>query len=244
MIYIFGYGSLINSYSLAATLLEFYSFSETQLETLTKFLHEKIFKKVLEINNSVQIVRIKGIKRGWFVHGLSKDIKNGGLSLTPTYLAAYPHFDGHCNGVLFPVTDEELERIDTRESEAGYIRTTLNNNDIFFLNNEISFSSQDKVFYYAIDESKRVAPCEDHPIIQSYVDICISGCIIIDNTFNDEDFSFTKEFILTTDKWNEHWINDRLKIYASHTYEPYKSQIDKLLSLYIDKNILTKIKID
>ncbi|AYV83459.1 MAG: hypothetical protein Hyperionvirus7_30 [Hyperionvirus sp.] len=89
-----------------------------------------------------------------------------------------------------------------------------------------------------------VKPSEEHPIIQSYVDICISGCIIIDNLLQDDEFGFSIEFIMSTARWSKHWINDRLKVYASHTYEPYTSQINKLLSLTIDESILEQIKID
>lgn len=41
-----------------------------------------------------------------------------------------------------------------------------------------------------------------HPLLQTYVDVCVSGCL-------EHGEIFAKMFAQTTDGWNEFWINDR-----------------------------------
>jgi hypothetical protein len=41
-----------------------------------------------------------------------------------------------------------------------------------------------------------------HPLLQTYVDVCISGCL-------EHDRKFAELFVATTEGWCEFWLNDR-----------------------------------
>ena len=45
-------------------------------------------------------------------------------------------------------------------------------------------------------------PSAQHPILQTYVDVCMSGCL-------EHGREFARLFVETTDAWSEFWVNDR-----------------------------------
>jgi hypothetical protein len=103
-----------------------------------------------------------------------------------------------CNGVVFPlITADGLASFDKRECKVGYerIRVTL---DAIPLGNKSL--SKGTIWTYVSNYSQ--APSEDMPVIQSYVDVIMTGCLRI-----GEDFA--KEFVRTTHGWEGPWENDR-----------------------------------
>ena len=62
-----------------------------------------------------------------------------------------------------------------------------------------------------------------HPILQSYVDICILGCF----EFSKE---FAIEFIHTTVGWDSPWLNDREVPRRPWIHQPKCRLIDTLLA--------------
>ncbi len=84
-------------------------------------------------------------------------------------------------------------------------------------------------------------PEQNYPIIQSYVDIFLRGCINIEEKFNIKDFA--KNCVKSTTNWSTHWVNDRIFPRRPSFYEPQAARIDGLLKeiLPIEFN---KIKIE
>ena len=70
-------------------------------------------------------------------------------------------------------------------------------------------------------------PAIDYPIVQSYVDMFIRGCIQVEEKYKINDFA--KDCIQSTGQWSEHWINDRIFPRRPSLYEPYAAKIDALL---------------
>jgi hypothetical protein len=64
-------------------------------------------------------------------------------------------------------------------------------------------------------------------MVQSYVDICINGCLELEALYRGVKGSFTQEFIRTTTGWNANWVNDRIWPFI---YAPSASAIDKALN--------------
>jgi len=55
-------------------------------------------------------------------------------------------------------------------------------------------------------------PDEDHPIVQSYVDIFLSGCLQLQEQVLPDieaEKDFPSRCIETTHGWSAHWKNDR-----------------------------------
>lgn len=224
--YIFGYGSLINKYSVAKSLMENDGYKEKQINImLNVFGIKKKFKK------QIIPVKIRGIRRGWYVVGKRIITTNRSL-VNPTFLAAYPKKNSYCTGVLIPVTSEELQAIDEREEGANYVRKKINTKDIQFLQNKYQCSLDLDVFYYAIDPDNKNHPSEEHPILRSYVNICLAGCLDIDRSLGNHDYQFTKEFISTTHSWNycNKWWDDLIQPSIMKKINKNKKDIDKILS--------------
>ena len=144
-------------------------------------------------------VKIKGLKRFW---GLV--VPEAKL----TALGVIPDKKSQCNGAIFSVSENDLFKFDKRE--IGYNRIKIKQEDIIFSNNE---KIEGIVWVYVMKEEG--VPNKQNPIVQSYVDVIIDGCI-------EYDLSFVKEFIITTHGWDSNWIDDRI----SPRYVRAKKDVD------------------
>ena len=69
-------------------------------------------------------------------------------------------------------------------------------------------------------------PSFHNPILQSYVDVCILGCL----EYSEE---FAREFVTSTSLWDGPWINDRLIPRRPWVHQPRHKEIDALLAAVI-----------
>ena len=51
-------------------------------------------------------------------------------------------------------------------------------------------------------------PTADIPMVQSYVDICVNGCLEIEALYRTAT-GYVQEFINTSTSWNKYWVNNR-----------------------------------
>jgi hypothetical protein len=101
---------------------------------------------------------------------------------------------------------------------------------------------QGEIWYFA-SKSKKTANAE-HPIVQSYVDICIDGCLEIEAMYPlARDAHFAEQFVKTCTDWKTPWINDRIFPYRPFIYMPRASKIDEILSKYLPDDLFRKITI-
>jgi len=211
--YIFGYGSLQNIHSVKHTLSHKTSLSEPTF-----------------------IVRVKNLKRGWYLCVNS----NNTFSEPWTTLACYEQGGCTTNGVLIEITSECLIKLDERET--GYIRKQIpiDNIDCFDettgdANRIINLPENSTVYYYSIDSDYIEPPSTNAPILQSYIDVCLTGCIEIDHRLGNYNYEYSSEFLKTTYGWNDlaYWINDRIFPRRPFEHVPFARIIDTLLSQYL-----------
>ncbi len=169
-------------------------------------------------------VRVKGIRRGWWARGADS-------GLTTTYLGALKNPQKSCNGVIYEVSDEELQATDRRES-AGYTRQRIPPEAITMLG---GFAKPPAADYWAYINTFDPAhldsqtPTGQFPIVQSYVDICVNGCLEVQSKYPEGAADFAEEFVATTEAWSRFWVNDRVYPRRPFIFVPGSSQIDTVL---------------
>ena len=109
------------------------------------------------------------------------------------------------NGVLFPVDGSQLALLDARE--AGYTRQRVGREHMQALppasSAQLDFLDRDAVVWVYVPCGEHCAPPSvEHPIVQSYVDVCVTGCLF----WGGE--AWAAEFIATTAGWSPFFLND------------------------------------
>lgn len=166
------------------------------------------------ITGKSYVVRVKDIKRIWNVN-----IK----SAPATYVGIVKEKDSICNGIIVEIDEKEMSKFDEREGP-DYKRTKIDLSQVEFLGND----KFDKGSVWVYSVKKPGIACDKYPILQSYLDVIISGCFDVSN-------DFAKEFVRTTNGWLS-WINDRKNpIYQRHLDYPNIKKIDKVLQECITK---------
>jgi Gamma-glutamyl cyclotransferase, AIG2-like len=176
---------------------------------------------------------VDGIERGWFD-------QTGGPSYSTTYLGAVAAEGSQCNGVIFPISAQGLASYDQRET--GYKRERINQANIVMLDGSDKAPDGD-IWFYA--NQKKAYASAKLPIVQSYVDICLNGCLEIEATYPlAKKAKFAETFITTCSNWSEWWVNDRLYPRRAFIYQPNASTIDQLIINVLGQEMFSKIQIE
>jgi cation transport regulator ChaC len=165
--------------------------------------------------------RVTGYQRGWF-HQFANNIGS-----TCTFLGAIEKPGATTNGVIYHVNDFEK----TKEREIGYTATPVAAGKIEMLDGTGRWDPAIVVYIFIsnpADISKTGEPTAAIPMVQSYVDICINGCLEIEALYPSAR-GFVQEFIRTATNWNAYWVNDRIYPRRPFIYVPDASQIDQAL---------------
>lgn len=168
-------------------------------------------------------VRVQGITRGWWARGAA-------TGLTTTFLGALPVPQGRCNGVIYAVSPDDLAATDRRET-AGYVRTQIPREAITLLDGRTTVPPGLYWVYlnkFSWSDRAKNLPTPDFPMVQSYVDICVNGCLEVEGKYQTAK-GFTSEFFATTDEWSRYWVNDRLYPRRPFIFQPSASAIDTAL---------------
>lgn len=147
-------------------------------------------------------VRFAKMQRGWWLHGSRR-------SLPTTYLAVEltDNPKHTCNGVLLKMNDDEMAALDRREQ--GYDRVELDINDVTYLSGAGVVEPDSTLWTYVCKPARgRERPTAEQTLLQSYVDICLLGCLEMEDLLGP-DSGFIREFIDTTLDWSAYWRNDR-----------------------------------
>ncbi|KAJ1569985.1 hypothetical protein HK096_007220 [Nowakowskiella sp. JEL0078] len=186
--------------------------------------------------------RVRGIRRSWSLRAYYKTVlgasatsiafKNSLNFNTCNYFE--PHFrsaetnnysdvdrsvydetesEMSCNGVIFPVQEHHLDQFDERES--SYLRFKIPIHFITLLQpncDGVTLEKEHTIWVYVVPENGEIYPDEEYPLIQSYIDVVLSGCLQISERF-------VLEFVIST--WCKSPISDL--------------EIDKLISNLISK---------
>lgn len=125
---------------------------------------------------------------------------------------------GSTNGVLIEITEDELAEFDRREK--GYYRTEIAPDQIEPV---ASVSINAPVWIYVKDDAE--SPCQNQPIVQSYVDTVMAGCLSVSD-------AFAHHFVANTQGWHHPFEDDRhsprYTRLAGVTHQ-HRVEIDRLL---------------
>ncbi|KAG7354497.1 hypothetical protein IV203_003853 [Nitzschia inconspicua] len=148
-----------------------------------------------------------------------------------------------CVGILIEVFGDELEALDKREY--GYVRELVSPERITrvdellqtqkqpdpykgtFLDTEENLAVKTYVWVYVPEDSFTNQPSAEFPILQSYVDICMRGCLAISS-------SFLREFLSTTRGWHPMEILELQGINSEVTCEENGSSVTSPLGAWSD----------
>lgn len=169
-------------------------------------------------------VIVRGVQRGWWSHGTD-------IGFSTCFLGAKILPSAECNGVIYRVSDEELAQLDERESM--YDRVQVAPEHITLLDGRNQLDSDAVVWVYAARQTTQNTfqqPTPRFPIVQSYVDICLNGCLEVEAEYPQaKAIGYARKFVQTTQDWSRYWVNDRLYPRRPFIFVPRAFQIDRLL---------------
>ena len=177
-------------------------------------------------------VEVSGYRRGWFAKG-------DPLGFSTTFLGALPDPKSRLNAVIYRVETSELAATDQRE--ASYCRRGVAASDIRALEKGPALTPDGQAWIYANRPEAIATPSARFPIVQSYVDIFLSGCLEQEQRFELK--GFAQQCLATTGDWSQHWVNDRLYPRRPFIFQPKARQIDSLLLQQLPE-YFSKIRIE
>jgi hypothetical protein len=122
------------------------------------------------------------------------------------------------NGILTVVGGESLGAVDARE--AGYTRVRVTGR-VEALGWQRLPEEGSRFWLYANDAA--APPCPRYPIVQSYIDVCLVGCL-------EHGRAFAAEFVRSTEGWEgAPWLNDRVLPRRPWVHTPRYKEVDGLL---------------
>jgi len=155
-------------------------------------------------------VRVMDIKRQWSLVVEEMNLTASGAIYSKGSI---------CNGIIYQVDESELPKFDAREIPFGYSRIALNKREIKAL---MGYSLPQGIFWVYVANNPSL-PSRKNSIIQSYIDVILTGCL-------DYSEDFAREFIQTTEFWEYPWVNDRAKpVYPRAMKNPNIKKIDQML---------------
>jgi cation transport regulator ChaC len=167
---------------------------------------------------------VQGVERGWWAYGSP-------IGFSTCFLGASMNPNAESNGVIYAVTEDELKALDRRE--AMYNRIEIPKGQITLLTDTESSNVDGTVWVYAtpIEQAgQEPKPNTQFPIVQSYVDICLNGCLELEEQYpKAKEAKFAEFFIKTTSDWSRFWVNDRLYPRRPFISVPRCFVIDRLL---------------
>jgi len=159
-------------------------------------------------------IDVVGFERGWMVH--SDDLRFG-----TTYLGVRVKPNAILNAVYFKLNEpQDIRHYDERETM--YCRVLVPREKI----RPLTATALPEGQFWIYITSSEEAPTSQFPIVQSYVDIFLSGCFELQNKYHLS--GFAKECVTTTVRWSSDWVNDRIHPRTAHENIPYSPQIDSL----------------
>ncbi|ETW96464.1 MAG: hypothetical protein ETSY1_26515 [Candidatus Entotheonella factor] len=158
-------------------------------------------------------VRVSGLQRAWHVVAPRSGY---------TVVGVTSRREASCNGVLIEIEPHELPHFDARE--LFYHRVIVPEQAVTFLSGERL--SCPTIWTYMT--SCPGEPSRQYPLVQSYIDVILTGCLAIGT-------DFATEFIETTLGWGPAWLNDRLhpRYQRAMATIPRAAEIDQLLQTLV-----------
>lgn len=177
-------------------------------------------------------VEVEGYERGWFE-------RSEGEGPGTTFLGVRPRRGARLNAVAYEVDAAELERTDRRES--SYCRAAVPLGALKPLEPAFSAQRVAQAWIYVTEDRRIAVPGPAHPIVQSYVDVFLGGCLEQEERFRLA--GFARRCISSTAGWSPHWVNDRIYPRRPFVHQPRARQIDALLRALVPR-FFARIRIE
>jgi hypothetical protein len=176
-------------------------------------------------------IRVRGFRRGWNTHGV----------YPTTYLGVQHDEDASMVAALYrSFLDDGKLSADAREID--YCRAKVEPASVEMLDGS-SVPSSGQIWIYVSRPESLAPPDAEYPIVQSYVDIFISGCLELQVRVADPDLDFVEQCIRTTQGWSRYWVNDRIHPRRPFPFQPKAFEIDKRLGKWLPE-IYADIRIE
>lgn len=169
-------------------------------------------------------IELEGYRRGWFSRGSP-------IGFSTTFLGLVQDAASRLNAVIYQVDVAELAPTDQRER--SYCRASVARARIKPLERDYSLAPNGQAWIYVSRGPNVSLPNAKFPIVQSYVDVFLSGCLEQERRFDVA--GFAQQCISTTSGWSEHWVNDRIYPRRPFVYQPRAREIDNLLSTQLPR---------
>lgn len=177
-------------------------------------------------------VLVTGFQRAWNTHGVYPTTYLGVTAVESAAMAAALYRD-------FLDADGNLAS-DARELD--YCRAAVEPAKVRMLDGSV-VPAGSEIWIYVTKPTSLALPDSNHPIVQSYVDIFITGCLQLQERVGDPDLDFVEQCILTTDGWSPHWVNDRVYPRRPFGAQPNAFKIDHYLNTLLPE-IVKEIRIE
>jgi hypothetical protein len=165
-------------------------------------------------------VMVTGYERSWHLRG-------SGVGFGTTYLGVQLKAGAPMVAALYRnFTGQDILATDQRE--LYYCRDEVDPGALRMLDGSAA-PETGQIWVYVSKPEAVDPPNADYPIVQSYVDIFITGCLQLAGRVVGQNEDFAKQCITTTSGWSPHWVNDRLLPRRPFIYQPNASEIDRLL---------------
>ena len=169
-------------------------------------------------STEVTPVRVQGFRRAWTARGAS-------VGFSTTFLGVSQDAKSGMNAVLFPLQNEaDIANMDAREN--GYCRAQVSKDQIETL--DLSAVPDGEIWLYVNKLQSMDLPSSTFPIVQSYVDVFLTGCLQVEAKYQLP--GFARECVVSTHNWSKHWVNDRIYPRRPFVYQPNAGAIDRLLN--------------
>lgn len=176
-------------------------------------------------------VRVRGFRRGWIVRG-------SGTGFSTTFLGVRDDPEGEIVAVIYRLFDEAaVARTDARER--SYCRQRVPPERMLMLDG--SRVPDGEAWIYVNGPDRVAPPSRRFPLVQSYIDIFLGGCLELEDRFELE--GFARQCVRTTHGWSRYWVNDRLYPRRPFIHQPKAGRIDRLLKNELPR-LFPKIKIE
>ncbi|MDO9102071.1 MAG: gamma-glutamylcyclotransferase family protein [Candidatus Nitrotoga sp.] len=171
--------------------------------------------------NTAYPVKVNGYQRGWFTKG-------SGIGFSTTFLGVVQSKESALNAAIYLIDVTEITTMDKREF--SYCRLAVEPENYSLLKQNIPLSPGQTWIY--VNKPDTIATANRrYPIVQSYVDIFLSGCLELEQRFELKDFA--KQCLFTTSNWSTQWVNDRIYPRRPFIYQPKAGRIDQLLKEHL-----------
>ena len=196
-------------------------------------LMENASKRATEPDAGINLpALVTGFQRSWNTHGV----------YPTTFLGAQPSESATMVAALYRDFLDKDGRLASDAREIDYCRTAVDSAAITMFDGS-SVPTSSEIWIYVNKPEKLAPPNTDYPIVQSYVDIFITGCLQLQARVTDPEFDFVEQCILTTDGWSESWVNDRIYPRRPFHYQPKAFEIDRYLNQLLPEYVDT-VKIE